>query len=104
MAKKKIIDRKMYDTTTAEAVGSYSNTPYQSDFQHYSETLYRKRTGEFFLYGEGGAMSPYREEIRYNEWGNGDSIIPMSEDDAKHWAETHLTGEEYVEIFGPVEE
>lgn len=102
--KRKIIEGKMYDTTTAKAVGSFSNTPYQNDFEYYCETLYRKRTGEFFLYGEGGPSSPYAEQIRYNEWGYGEDIIPMPEDDAKHWAEVHLTADQYVAIFGPVAE
>ena len=102
--KRKIIDGKMYDTTTAKAVGSYSNTPYLTDFEYYRETLYRKRNGEFFLYGEGGPSSPYAEEVGTREWGYGERIIPMPEDDAKYWAEVHLTADEYVAIFGQVEE
>ncbi len=47
---KKIINGKRYDTETAKLIGSdgYSNP---SDFNYWSEDLYQKKTGEFFLYG-----------------------------------------------------
>ena len=48
---KKIINNKMYNTETATEVASYDNGCYLSDFRHFREELYRKRTGEFFLYG-----------------------------------------------------
>ena len=32
------------------------------------------------------------------------AIIPLSEDEAREWAEEHLSGDEYEEIFGVVEE
>jgi len=53
---KKIINGKRYDTETAQLIGSasYSN---RTDFRFWSEELYRKKTGEFFLYGEGGPAS-----------------------------------------------
>ena len=54
---KKILGGKKYDTETACVVGNYGNG--NSGFGTCSETLYRKRTGEFFLYGEGGPMSKY---------------------------------------------
>lgn len=101
---KKVINNKMYNTETAKAVGNYSNTPYHSDFNYCSETLYRKRTGEFFLYGEGGPNSQYCQVIGNNEWGYGSDIIPISEEQAKQWAEAHLSGDEYEAIFGPIEE
>ena len=47
------VDGKEYDTDTAEYVGRYKNTPYHNDTNFYEETLYRKKTGEFFLYGQG---------------------------------------------------
>jgi hypothetical protein len=50
---KKIINGKMYNTETAEEIGSWENTPYKSNYIYFKEYLYRKRTGEFFLYGSG---------------------------------------------------
>lgn len=100
---KKIIGGKRYDTDTAKEVGSdsYSNP---RDFSYWEETLYRKNTGEFFLYGEGGANSRYAVQIEQNTWSGGQRINPLSFEEAKSWAEEHLDGNKYESIFGTVEE
>ena len=101
---KKIINGKVYNTSTAERVCGRSNGRPTSDFGYCSETLYRKRTGEFFLHGEGGPSSRYAICIGNNEWGYGESIIPLSYDAAREWAEDHLSASEYESIFGEVAE
>ncbi|MBO5969937.1 MAG: hypothetical protein J6S14_15725 [Clostridia bacterium] len=101
---KKIINGKKYDTGTAKELGIWSNSYYPGDFAYCSETLYRKKTGEYFLYGIGGPMSKYAEHIGSNTTIGGSNIKPMTESEAREWAETHLDAEEYEEIFGEVEE
>lgn len=98
---KKIIDGKLYSTETAKALGSYWNGLSDRDFNHINETLYRKKTGEYFLYGEGGPMTKYAESIGQNEWSGGEEIIPLSVESARKWAEDKLTADEYEKIFGP---
>ena len=100
---KKIINGKVYDTATAKAVGSWSNGGTWRDFHHREETLYRKKTGEYFLHGEGGPATNYAERID-NTWTSGERIMPMSFTDARAWAEEHLDGDEFEEIFGAVAE
>lgn len=100
---KKIINGKVYDTTTAELLGSWSNMSDRS-FERIDETLYRKRTGEFFLHGVGGPMSRYAVQIGQNNWRGGEKISPLSWDDARSWVESHLNSEDYERIFGPVSE
>ena len=100
---KKIINGKRYDTETAEFCGSHEYG-YPGDFNYVFEELYQKRTGEFFLYGEGGANSKYREEISMNSWSGGERIIPLTEDEAKEWAEEYLDAEEYEKLFTVAEE
>ena len=100
---RRIINGKAYDTSTAKEVGNYSYL-YPGEFDYVEETLYLKKTGEFFLYGEGGARSRYAESAGNGFWGSGSRIIPLREDEARAWAEGCLTGEEYEEIFGEVEE
>lgn len=100
---KKIINGKMYNTETAKCVGWWDNGRY-GNFYYCAESLYRKKTGEYFLYGSGGAMSKYSESCDSNSWSGGCKIIPMTEAEAKRWAEQYLTGEEYEEVFGEVEE
>jgi len=100
---KKIINGRRYDTQTAKLVGhtSYS-TPGSLDY--WSEDLYRKKTGEFFMHGQGGPMSKYLERTEENEWSYGHEIRPISMDRAKAWAEKYLDADEYEKIFGKVEE
>ena len=100
---KRIINGRRYDTHTAKKVGeaSYSNC---SDFHYWSEELYVKRTGEYFLYGVGGPMSKYSQQVGQNEWTGGQEIIPLSLKEAKKWTEKYLDADEYEKIFGKVEE
>ena len=100
---KRIISGRRYDTKTAKMVGqaSYSNS---TDFAYWHEELYVKRTGEYFLYGQGGPMSKYGQSVRENEWTGGKEIIPLTLEEAQAWVEKNLNGEMYEEIFGKVEE
>ena len=101
---KKIINGKVYDTEKAARVASWSNGGTWRDFRHLEETLYRKKTGEFFLFGEGGPMTQYAERVEQNGWIGGSRIMPMSYAEAQKWAEEHLDGDEYEAIFGAVVE
>ena len=100
---KKIINGKKYDTATAKEVGYDNNGLLSSDLSYIEEILYKKKTGEFFLCGRGGAMTKYAVNNGNNSM-SGKAIIPLTEDEAKKWAEDHLTVGEYEEIFGEVEE
>lgn len=101
---KKIINGKLYNTETAERVGRWSNGRSTRDFTWCREELYRKKTGEFFLYGEGGPQSPYIRYIDSNSWCGDERIIPMTYDEARDWAERKLDADEYESIFGEVAE
>ena len=101
---KKVINGKMYSTDTAKELASYSNIADVRDFHWYEEKLFQKKTGEYFLYGEGGPMTRYARTIGTNEWSGGERIMPMSYSEAQKWAEEHLTGEEYEQIFGSIED
>ena len=100
---KKIIKGKKYDTETATLIGSDSSG-IPSDFSWWEETLYRKRTGEFFLHGAGGPMTKYAESCGQNSWGYGEHIEPLSVKTAMEWAEKHLRSDEYEACFGDVSE
>lgn len=101
---KKIIDSKMYNTETAELIQEWDNGIYGADFQRCSEELYRKKTGEFFLHGEGGPLTKYAVSYGAQNVGWGEIIIPFSEAEAKDWMETNGDADKYEEIFGTVEE
>ena len=101
---KKIINGKLYDTDTAKEVGSWANYGSWRDFNHMEETLYRKRTGEFFLFGEGGPSTKYARRTEQNMWSGGSQIIPLSPEAAREWAEEHLNADDYAELFGMPDE
>ncbi len=100
---KKIINGKKYDTNTARFIG-YAGYSYPGDLSFWLERLYRKKTGEFFLHGVGGAMSKYAHRAGLNEWSGGEEIIPLSPEEARKWAEEHLNADEYELAFGKIEE
>ena len=100
---KKVINGALYDTETAKLLGedSYSNL---GDFQYWVETLYRTKSGKYFLHGEGGAMTKYAACVAQNEWSSGEKIIPLDLDSAQKWAQEHLDGDESIRAFGEPEE
>lgn len=96
----KIINGKRYNTETAHFCGDreFGDTPEERAY----EALFQKRTGEFFLYGSGESKSKYAKEVSLNNWAYGEEIIPLTETQAKEWAETHLypvDPEEYQNLF-----
>lgn len=100
---KKIVKGKLYNTDTAKKVAEWSADIAKNDLRFYSETLYQKRTGEFFLYGEGGPDSKYAKPYD-GDWVSGEKIIPLSLENAKETVSKNLDTEEYEKIFGDVSE
>lgn len=69
---KKIIKSKVYDTDTAQLI--YSGR----------EELYRKKTGEYFIY-------------------DGQSIAPIEYDAARQWMKQSASDTDYIKEFGETE-
>lgn len=95
---KQIIEGKAYNTETAKLIGSHDNGHYSNDFRQKSEALYKTAKGNFFLHGEGGAMTEYGEDCG-NSRGSGSKLIPMSEHAAFEWAQLHLAADTIEECF-----
>ena len=101
---RKIINNKVYDTATATWIGSSDNGHEYNDLAYSGETLYRKRTGEYFLHGEGGPMTSYAVSTGNNNWRGSERITPISYAAARQWAEDHLSADAYEAEFGAVTE
>ncbi|MCT4606211.1 MAG: hypothetical protein N4A64_08940 [Marinisporobacter sp.] len=99
---KMIIKGKMYNTDTAKLVGDYQSEHLSTDAYYYEEELYLKKTGQMFLYGRGMPFSKYGKY--YTRIQDCAAIIPLSTLEAKEWAEKHLHVDDYIELFGEVEE
>lgn len=100
---KKVINGKVYDTDTAREVGCFDSGAGDRLFG-WSETLYVKRTGEYFLFGEGGPGSKYSVRTGVNNTTGSAKIFPLSYDEARKWAEDNLDGDEYIAEFGEIPE
>ena len=57
-----------------------------------------------FLHGWGGRLSKYGRLDERRCLYSVEEILPMSETEAKVWAECHMDGDEYETLFGEVEE
>ena len=97
---KKVIRNKLYNTDTAKAIKHRftENVP-NNDFNFESETLFRKKTGEYFLAGEGGPFTKYAN-ISDCDDAFAKKIIPLKFKQAQEWAEQYMTAEEYSAEFG----
>lgn len=84
-----IIKGKAYDTDTAQKKAEWMSDGCNGG-SYRKEALYRKKTGEYFIYEE----DPYRTGL---------NIYPITEEEAKKWAEEKANSK-YEEIFGTVEE
>lgn len=102
---KKVIRGRLYDTSTAQLIGETSGgSADRTNFEFWEEGLYKKKTGEYFLHCEGGALSKYAKHCGSNS-GPGERIIPLTFEAAQQWAEKNLSGEHYIEEFGePIED
>ena len=93
----KIINGKKYDTKTAIACGTYVEPILFTNCETFI-TLYRKTNGEYFLH------EYWREMIFIVEVHRDARIKPLTEEEARKWAEKHLSVYEYENTFGPVSE
>lgn len=98
----KIINGKRYDTDKAELVFVSDNGLLAGDLDYYCETLYRKRTGEFFIHMDGGPRSVCARPDGTGIVG-GEYIRPISYDEARLWAEGSMTADGYDKWFGDPE-
>jgi hypothetical protein len=96
---KAIINGFRYDTSKATMVGNYTHS-HPGDFHYVDEDLYvTPRAHQYFLAGQGGAMSKYATAIDQNSWSGGSKISPLTKEQAYQWAETYLDADEIETAF-----
>lgn len=100
---KKVINGKLYNTDTAADLAVYEANATDS-LNYYSERLYRKRTGEYFIHGEGGARTRYAAATSDGWNRGGEAIFPLTAAEAREWAEQHISEEDFERLFGAVSE
>jgi len=95
---KKVINKLLYDTKTAELIVKWDNGYFTNDFNYCGEDLYLTENGNYFLYGEGGAMSKYATYCG-NSQGGGEDIIPLTAEEVIIWLQENNFPEILVERF-----
>lgn len=101
---KKIINDKVYNTETAAIVYDYDNNLYTTDFNFYSETLYKTKKGAYFLLKEGGPMCHSARCVGQNTFSSGIDIEALTIEEAKEYLINHQAIVEYENEFGELEE
>lgn len=89
---RRTINGKRYDTEKAKWIAFHDNEPMVTpqDFHWFSEVLYKTPRGNWFLCGEGNALTRYSGGVKF---------IPMSEKDALDWCEQTENEEVIAEHF-----
>ena len=94
---RQVINGKMYNTETAVEI---AGVRCGEGFAFEETQLYRKKTGEMFLAGRGGANTRWHCTDPGGMRGPGRGIYPLADDEARRWVETHCDTDEYIAIFG----
>lgn len=83
-----VIAGKRYDTENAERIATWSSGHSLSDWHFIEESLYRTKRGNWFIAGQGGGLSRYRQFE--GGWSYpGEQIRPVSPEEAMQWLEEH---------------
>jgi TnpA family transposase len=92
---KAIITGKRYDTEKAVLIGEGGVGSISSgDFSHWKAGLYRTPISrQYFLAGEGGPMTRFRQTFSDGMRGYGKKLIPLTRKDAFEWAQGYLDDE-----------
>lgn len=101
---KKIIKGKVYDTGAAELIGKEDYLSGTGYFNWFIDRLYRKRSGEFFLHGQGGAFSKYLKTCGDLTMSGGNKFTPLSFAQAQEWANEKLSSDDAaIKHFNEIE-
>lgn len=102
---KKIISNKVYDTDTAELIKQADHDNIKSSDGLCKQSLYRKRTGVFFLCLSGArADIVHNLGIESNAHDRGCHIYPLTYEQARAWCEAEMSADEWLAVFEPVED
>ncbi len=96
---KKVINKKIYNTKTAELIHVWDNGCYGNDFRSCEESLYRTKNGALFIAGSGGPLSKYAESYG-NSTSGSSGIEPVSVEQAMEWLEDHDGTKALEKYFG----
>jgi len=86
---KRIVSGLLYDTAKAEVVSKFEPLCDSTSYKWWSETLYRTKKGNYFLYGRGMPLSKYPAK---------EVIKPLTSNEAFEWLAEH-DPDKAIELF-----
>lgn len=102
---KKVIKNKVYDTGTAMLIKQADHPNITSGEGSCKQSLYRKKTGDFFLTVSGARTDVFHNlNLENNIHDRERHIYPLTYEQARAWAEEEMTADEWLAIFEPVED
>lgn len=99
----RVINGKRYDSKTAVRIGYWNNNYQCNDFHFCEEELFVTKNGNFFIVGEGGALSKYGE-YHGDSRTYGSSLITATKSEARTWCEEHDVETEIMEKYFTLED
>lgn len=93
------IKGKRYNTNAAVCIASWMLKGVEPGADSMLERLYRKSTGEYFLYGSGGSATKYAQHTSEGFPAPGEKIIPLSPEAARKWGKEHVPEEDFQKTF-----
>lgn len=102
---KKVIDGKLYNTETAELIHEWDNGGSSGDFDRCDATLYKTKSGAFFLAGSGGARSMWSQSLECGRSQcGGAGIRALTQAEALEWCENHGADADLITEHFEIEE
>ncbi|MBQ9542662.1 MAG: hypothetical protein IJJ76_12270 [Ruminococcus sp.] len=102
---KKIIDNRVYDTDTAQLIKQADHDNIISGEGKCKQSLYRKRTGDYFLCVYGARADSFHNlHLTDAKHDRERHIYLLTFEQARAWCEAEMTAEEWLENFEPAED
>ena len=91
---RQIIDRKVYDTDSAERIAKQGAVVDNGDFHVLAETLYKDSNGEYFLHCHGGVATAAEQTSSGTKYG--EALELLTKEEALDWCEERAVSSEAV--------
>lgn len=102
---KAIINGKTYNTDTATKICELPCTANGGDFRWHSTHLYQSVKGAFFIAGEGGPLSMWRQSAHGGGWSGSQGVKVLSPSEARDIMESaHCSAQAYMDFGFTIEE
>lgn len=102
---KRIIRNKVYDTHTATLIKRADHPNITSGESSCKQSLYRKKTGDYFLAVSGARTDVFHNlGLENNIHDRECHIYPLTYEQARAWAEEEMSADEWLAFFEPVED